>query len=71
MEVDGRMKPAGAGTRLLHALGVGAALIWLLTAVTGIILAYHFVLKDRIISPVAPPKDLAGIERVSGGRRGA
>ncbi len=49
--------------RILHALGVGAALIWLLTAVTGIILAYHFELNDRIISPAQTPRDLAGIER--------
>lgn len=63
MQAEGRTKAVGAGTRVLHALGIGAALIWLLTAVTGIILAYHFEINDRIISPVASPKDLAGIER--------
>lgn len=63
MDADGRVRSAGAGVRVLHALGVGAALIWLLIAVTGVILAYHFEINDRIISPVETSKDLAGIER--------
>lgn len=61
MQAGGSSRPVGM--RVLHALGVGAALIWLLIAVTGIILAYHFEINDRIISPAAPPKDFAGIER--------
>ena len=63
MQAEGRTRAGGAGVRILHALGVGAALIWLLTAVTGIILAYHFEINDRIISPVETSKDFAGTER--------
>ncbi|WP_343518514.1 PepSY-associated TM helix domain-containing protein [Sphingomonas sp.] len=61
MQAEGGAKPVGI--RILNALGVGAALIWLLTAVTGIMLAYHFELNDRIVSPIAPSKDFPGIER--------
>jgi len=61
MQAEGRK--GAVGVRVLHALGVGAALIWLLIAVTGIILAYHFEINDRIISPVETRKDFAGIER--------
>lgn len=63
MQEQGRAGPGGMAVRLLHMLGVAAALIWLLIAVTGIILTYHFEINDRIVSPVEPPRDLAGIER--------
>ena len=63
MATEAHARTSGAGVRVLHALGVGAALIWLVIAVTGIIMAYHFELNDRAISPAQTPKDFAGIER--------
>lgn len=49
--------------RVLQWLGVVAALIWLLLAVTGILLSYHFEVNDRLVSSAQPPRDLAAIER--------
>lgn len=48
---------------VLRWLLLAAALIWLLQAVTGIMLAYSFEIDDKLISSVEKPKDLAGIER--------
>lgn len=50
-------------TTLLNILGLAAALIWLVVAITGILIAYKFEIDDRMISSAAPPKDLAAIER--------
>ncbi len=43
-------------------LGVVAALIWLLQAVTGILLTYYFEINDTLLSPVETPKDFVAIE---------
>ena len=60
---DGQGSARGIAASILGWLGAAAALIWLLLAVTGILLAYHFELNDRLVSPAAPPKDFAAIER--------
>jgi uncharacterized iron-regulated membrane protein len=59
---------SSAGTRpawvtVLNALGVIAALIWLVVAVTGILMTYKFEIDDSRISSATPPKDLGAIER--------
>lgn len=44
-------------------LGAAVALIWLLLAVTGILLTYHFEINDRFVSSAETPKDFAAIEQ--------
>lgn len=54
---------AGIAASVFRLLGVAVALIWLLLAVTGILLSYHFEANDTLLSPVEKPKDFAAIER--------
>lgn len=59
-----RLAPIGRLLRpLWKVLGIVAALIWLVVGLTGIILAYHFEMNDRLVSAYAPDRNLAGIER--------
>jgi uncharacterized iron-regulated membrane protein len=44
-------------------LSLGAAIFWLLQALTGILIVFHWELTDRSISAVHRPTDLAAIER--------
>lgn len=44
-------------------LGVSAAAIWLVQAITGILLTFHFEAEDAMLSTRAVPVNLAGIER--------
>ncbi|MCP3729584.1 PepSY domain-containing protein [Sphingomonas sp. MG17] len=63
---ESTINPQGAGgiaRTVLRTLGIVSALIWLLLAVTGILIAYKFELNDRLVSTVTAPKDLAAIER--------
>ncbi|MEG3181206.1 PepSY-associated TM helix domain-containing protein [Sphingomonas sp. LT1P40] len=53
----------GIAVKALRWLGVVAALIWLVQAVTGILLAYYFELNDTLLSSVDKPKDFAAIEQ--------
>lgn len=43
-------------------LGLGAAAIWLVQAITGILLTFHFEAEDAMLSTRAVPVDLAAIE---------
>jgi uncharacterized iron-regulated membrane protein len=44
-------------------LSLGAAVFWLLQAITGIMITFHWELTDRSISAIQRPTDLAAIER--------
>ncbi|MGH6696685.1 PepSY-associated TM helix domain-containing protein [Sphingopyxis sp.] len=44
-------------------LGLGAAAIWLVQALTGILLAFHFEAEDAMLATRHQPTDLAAIER--------
>lgn len=44
-------------------LGLGAAAIWLVQALTGILLVFHFEAEDAMLAPRHQPSDLAAIER--------
>ncbi|MBN8845542.1 MAG: PepSY domain-containing protein [Sphingomonadales bacterium] len=44
-------------------LGLGAAAIWLVQALTGILLAFHFEAEDAMLTTRHQPTDLAAIER--------
>lgn len=44
-------------------LGIGAAAFWLIQAVTGTLLAFHFEIEDALLSSRHPPTDLAAIEQ--------
>lgn len=49
--------------RLHRWLGLGAAAIWLVQALTGILLAFHFEAEDALLSTHHAPTNLAAIER--------
>lgn len=44
-------------------LGIGAALFWLVQALTGLILSFHFEIEDASLSTARVPTDLAAIEQ--------
>ncbi len=44
-------------------LGLGAAAIWLLQAITGVILTFHFEAEDALLTTRSEPTDLAAIEQ--------
>lgn len=44
-------------------LGVGAAIFWLVQAVTGLFMSFHFEIDDALMSGKHRPTDLAAIER--------
>lgn len=44
-------------------LGLAAALVWLLQAVTGVLLSFHFEIGDAALSTAHRPTDLAALER--------
>lgn len=44
-------------------LGLGAAAIWLVQALTGLLLAFHFEAEDALLTTRHQPADLAAIER--------
>ncbi|AJA08086.1 hypothetical protein SKP52_05805 [Sphingopyxis fribergensis] len=44
-------------------LSLGAAIFWLLQAITGILIVFHWEITDRSISAIHRPTDLAAIER--------
>ncbi len=50
-------------SRVFQWLGVLAAFVWMVLAVTGILLTYHFEINDRLVSSSAPPKNFAAIEQ--------
>lgn len=56
-------KLRGQVIRIHRWLGVGAAGIWMLQALTGILLSFHFELDDALLSSSHPPTDHAAIER--------
>lgn len=63
-----RKAPARGGRRSgivkLHRwLGLVAAAFWLLQAVTGTLIVFHWEMRDAAISDIHRPTDLAGIER--------
>src|SRR3546814_19417558 len=43
-------------------LGIGAAAIWLVQAITGLLLTFHFAAEDAMLSMRHVPSDLAAIE---------
>lgn len=49
--------------RIHRWLGVGAALVWLMQAITGFILSFHFEIEDALLATAGPPTDLVAIER--------
>lgn len=53
----------GIALSVFRWLGAAAALIWLLQAVTGILLTYYFEINDSLISSAQPQKDFAAIEQ--------
>lgn len=44
-------------------LGLGAALFWLIQAITGVIILFHWEVKDGAVAGAHRPTDLAAIER--------
>lgn len=50
-------------TRIHRWLGLAAALVWLVQAVTGTILSFHFEIEDALLTTNSPPTDLAAIEQ--------
>lgn len=59
-------KPVGRRktiVRLHRWLGLGAAAIWLVQALTGILLTFHFEAEDAMLSTRHQPTDLAAIEQ--------
>ena len=60
---NSRPAPRPIAGLLFRWLAIAAASIWLLMAVTGILLAYKFEINDSLISSAQPPKDLAAIEQ--------
>lgn len=44
-------------------LGLGAALFWLIQAITGVIILFHWEVKDNAFAGAHRPTDLAAIER--------
>lgn len=44
-------------------LSLGAAIFWLLQAITGVLIVFHWEINDAAISPIERPADLAAIER--------
>lgn len=49
--------------RIHRWLGLIAALLWLVQAVTGSLISFHFELEDAMLSTASRPTDLAAIER--------
>jgi uncharacterized iron-regulated membrane protein len=58
-----RSSRRGAFLRIHRWLGLGAALLFLVQAITGTILAFHFELQDASLSTVHRPTDLAALEK--------
>ena len=50
-------------TRIHRWLSLAAALVWLVQAVTGTILSFHFEIEDALLATNSPPTDLAAIEQ--------
>lgn len=48
---------------VLRWIGAAVGCLWLVQAVTGILLAYHFEANDALLSRAQTPKDFAAIER--------
>jgi len=44
-------------------ISLGAAIFWLLQAITGILIVFHWEITDASLSPIHRPTDLAAIER--------
>ncbi|WP_409574710.1 PepSY-associated TM helix domain-containing protein [Sphingopyxis sp. PET50] len=44
-------------------LSIGAAIFWLLQAITGVLIVFHWEINDAAISRLERPTDLAAIER--------
>lgn len=44
-------------------LGLAAAALWMLQAITGVLLTFHWEISDAAISLHSPPRDLEAIER--------
>jgi len=44
-------------------LGIGAAIFWLIQAVTGIFMSFHFEIDDALLSSKSVPTDMAAVER--------
>lgn len=61
--VERRITPRGWFVRLHRWLGLGAALFWLVQAVTGTLLSFHFELDDALISTANRPTDMAAVEQ--------
>lgn len=62
-ETERAARRGGRPTSILRWLGAAVACLWLLQAVTGILLAYHFEANDALLSRADTPKDFAAIER--------
>ncbi|MFV3128928.1 PepSY-associated TM helix domain-containing protein [Niveispirillum sp. KHB5.9] len=58
-----KVTPRGWFVRLHRWLGLGAALFWLIQAVTGTLLSFHFELDDALISTDSRPTDMAAVEK--------
>lgn len=57
-------RPVIRGLLTLHRwLGVAAAAIWMVQAVTGVLLAFHFEIEDAALTTAHRPTDVAAIER--------
>lgn len=52
----------GMFVKLHRWLGLGAALFWLLQAVTGTLLSFHFELDDALVSTEARPTDMVAVQ---------
>lgn len=63
VEEASRAPRLGMFNSALRWLGMVSALIWMLMAITGVMLSYSFEINDRLISSSRAPVDLGAIER--------
>jgi uncharacterized iron-regulated membrane protein len=64
LQTSASKRPIRRFTIKLHRwMGIGAAAFWLVQALTGVLLTFHFEIEDAVISAKNVPTDLAAIER--------
>ncbi|MGN6595183.1 PepSY-associated TM helix domain-containing protein [Sphingopyxis terrae] len=68
------LRRAGSRARLVTAhrwISLGAAIFWLVQALTGVAILFHWELEDRALSAVHRPTDIAALERTIDGLVGS
>lgn len=59
----GRSKDISSLLKLHRWLGIGAAIFWMIQAVTGLVMSFHFEIEDASLSTAHVPTDAAAIEQ--------